>query len=701
MTVQCGLCSKLSVNPFCCLGCETVYSILKERGGLGLDEIPEEKPEQVIRLRFEIEDLFCLYCKDVIEWVLQRTSGIAQVLVDYSTDICIVDYDPRKISEEEVYQKIRTLRYTPKSFEVDEKKSSLQLRLCIAAFFSFNIMMFSYPVLVSFFDESYSLGPLFAWLSFFFSLPLLTYAGIPIFKRALVAGQRGFFGMEALVTIGVFSSFILSSANLFHGSMVVYFDTMGVIITFVLLGKWMEGRAKSSAKTQMKLLFKSIPKRVRVNDQFILIKELRPDDLITALCGEKIGVDGCVEEGQGWLDASLLTGESEPIFVEKGSLIRSGSILIEGLLKYRMNKGKSTLESIVEMVEGSLLKKEIPKTTYFSYFVPSVCLLALFSPDPLSVLLISCPCAIGIAAPLAESKLMDRLLLLGVIVRNRAALRFLGKEAFFVFDKTGTLTTKEWDLKSDLGGYESTIKTLSLHSTHPIAKALKQGLETVPKIELEEIKEVRGEGIVGEGRYFLGSPKWLGIQEECSIAFLEQGKKPIAIHLEDRIKNEAKELLLDLKDVQLFLYSGDRHRKTSSIANQLDIKNFAGDLTPLQKKEKIEALKKEGIVAFVGDGINDAAAIAAADLSFVPMNGSDLTSQAADFLLTKEDLRVISAARRAGRLSFKIRRQNLFWAFFYNMLGIPLAFFGLLNPVVATLFMVISSLMVLFNSKRI
>lgn len=205
---------------------------------------------------------------------------------------------------------------------------------------------------------------------------------------------------------------------------------------------------------------------------------------------------------------------------------------------------------------------------------------------------------------------------------------------------------------------------------------------------------------MAEGRYFLGSPKWLGVEAECSIVFLDKGQDPLLIDLKDRIRPEVKQLLNDLH-CPIHLYSGDRSLRVQEVAKELGINHYQGEMSAQDKMEKIEELQKNGVVAFVGDGMNDAAAIAKASLSFVPLNGSDFSAQASDFLLTKEDLTLIPKARLIGKRGQQILKQNLFWAFFYNLIGIPLAFFGLLSPVLATSLMIISSLTVLLNSKRI
>lgn len=699
MNLQCALCQLpangnyfLQEKPFCCLGCQTVYSMLEERNALQEGEIETEKAEELMRLRFEIEDLFCIYCKEVIEWVLKRTKGIHQAVVDYATDLCIVEYNPRKISQEEVWEKIAGLGYKPKEWEEAERSDPLHLPLGVAAFFSLNIMMSSYPVFVGLWEESYQWGLLFSWVSLFCSLPILLYAALPIFKRAWGAAQQRFLGMEALVSISVLASFSLSVWNLVHNSLVVYFDTLSVLVTLVLAGKWLERKAKRSAKGQMRLLFKSVPKRARVKDRFVLVKDLQEGDIVTTLCGEKIPVDGEVVEGWALLDVALLTGESEPQLVQKGSRVKGGTIVAEGAIHILKSPGKSTVDAIVELVESSLLKKKRRASHFFNYFIPAICLLALFSYDPLAVLLISCPCAIGIAAPLAESKLIDALLRLGILVRNREALAYLGRESHYVFDKTGTLTTKELAVRHDLRGYEPIIKAMADHSIHPVAKALSLAFKEIAGAPLKEIREEKGKGIWAEGRYFLGA------DAEGKLVFCETGKEPIAIELEDRMRADVPRLFSEL-NCTLHLYSGDRKGLVEKVAEALHIADWGAKMTPEEKSRRIEAL--QGITAFVGDGMNDAPAISAATLSFVPVNGSDLAAHSADFLLTKDDLTLIAKARRAALKGQRILRQNLFWAFFYNLLGIPLAFFGLLSPILAALFMLLSSLMVLLNSKRI
>ena len=263
----------------------------------------------------------------------------------------------------------------------------------------------------------------------------------------------------------------------------------------------------------------------------------------------------------------------------------------------------------------------------------------------------------------------------------------LGKESAYVFDKTGTLTTKEFHCTNNLGNYGPIIKSMALHSTHPVARALAK-IEG-PTVPLTNIRELMGKGIVAEnGRYFLGS---------SPLVFMETGLPPIPIDLEDVIRPEVPSLLSSLNGIDLYLYSGDHPRQVESVAKKLGIKTFAAQLSPQEKKERIE--KMEGIVAFVGDGLNDAAAIAAASLSFVPLNGADLTSQAADFLLTKEDLTLIAQARAIAQRGQRVIRHNLFWAFFYNLLGIPIAFLGFLNPIIASIFMVISSLTIVYHSR--
>ena len=353
------------------MGCRTVYTILSSRNELGgihqnplfkaavksglisnsslLDEIRLHQEKSPIReserIYFEISDLWCPSCAEVIRLVLLREKGVRNCVVDYATDLASVDYYPKIISKDTLLGFVQRLGYSPSLFENESKKavnSDLYLRVIIAAFFSSNIMMFAYPIYASYFSvDPYGDTLLFSWLSFFCSLPVLLYSGWPIFKRFFQSIIFGIMGMETLIVIGVLSSFGLSIYDLSLEGTHVYFDSMSVIITFVLLGKIIESRAKFSARETLFRLSKSLPKRGRKlngegKETFVLLKEVRKGDLLVALSGEKIVLDGVVIEGNGTCDESLMTGEAVPLRKRIGEPVVGGTIVCQGRIVYRV-----------------------------------------------------------------------------------------------------------------------------------------------------------------------------------------------------------------------------------------------------------------------------------------------------------------------------------------------------------------------------
>ncbi|MDB2614224.1 cation-translocating P-type ATPase [Chlamydiales bacterium] len=714
-------------EQFCCPGCEAVHTILKGQGVKNFREhalfkesvrggvitnpdLFEELEsgdivEETFLLRFEITNLFCPSCQDLIEWVLKKKKGVVRAVLDYSLDLCVIEYDPRNISKEEIYQVIRRLGYKIQELEAPEKKQvslALYLRLGIASFFE---------------KDSIDWTTLFGGLSFISALPIITYCAYPIYVRAFHGLIRGFLGMELLVTIGVISSFILSTYQLFTGGVYLYYDTLAVIITFVLLGRVLEAKAKFTTKGALISLFRSIPKKGRIGEKIVSIKEIEIGDMVTVYTGERAVLDGVIATGEGFVDESMLTGEAMPVLKKTGDTLLAGSIIQKGWFTFSVTKNEkeSTLQSIVNLIEKSLGKKSQTQKVVdpiVRVFVPLVIFIALMARDfetALSVLLISCPCAIGIARPIVESKLIGLLLELGVVVKNRGALSFLGKEEIVVFDKTGTLTKKKMKIVTDLtklsNSEQSILKTLAKHSIHPIASTLSEALKTISETYLEGIKEVLGKG-VSCADYYMGSSKWYHEIEGVSSSlqgtfFWKKGEAPFTIVMEEEPKDEVMEVLEFMNQQNVYLFSGDASSNVEKLAHKLKISNFSGGLSPLEKQRMVLSLRDKGCLLMCGDGMNDAPSMASADLSFAPFHATEMTRSVADFILNKDDLTLIVQASKWGRFSRKIIYQNLFWAFFYNVIGIPLALFHLLNPIYATFAMMSSSLICLLNAKRL
>lgn len=756
---------------FCCQGCLAVYNVLKIRNQLDnyeenpvfleairfglisnstlLESIRQSRAQlpdgEYEKLHLEIGDLWCPSCAEVIRLMLLCEKGVRNCVVDYATDLASVEFTPRIISKDKILEFIRSLGYQPQLFQSIERKrvtKGLYLRFIIAAFFSLNIMMFAYPIYAGYFDsdlEGYDF--LFAWISLISSLPVVTYSFWPILKRGWGSLKIGLLGMEALVIVGAGTAFGVSVYEMINGRANVYFDSLTVIITFVLLGKIIEARSKFSAKEAMLRLYQSVPKRGRKlfsdgSSKFVPIKEISVGDILVALTGDKIVLDGVIIEGEGACDESLMTGESLPVAKGIGKGILGGTILLQGKISYRVtaNLEQTALQRIIGMVEKDIGVKNVSVRAadeVVRWFVPVVCCIALgvvgwglivglstheIIMRAISVFLISCPCAIGIAAPLAESQLMSELAQLGVIVRNRRALAFLGRETLFVFDKTGTVTEGYFHVLDGLEGLDthqlSYLKALSSQSNHPTALAISREIP-FDGFKLESTLEVVGKGMIGEhkgNRYLLGSDLFLrnhGIDVSSSgisttVYFAENKTLLTLITLGDSIRSGVKEVVRALSPVKTVLLSGDGEKPVEAVAKECGFGSWLWNYSPLQKQEYIHQQKRRGeIVCMMGDGINDAPALTAAHAGISVVSATDVSIQVSDILLTTDRLEVVQKMRVLAKKGRKIVNQNLFWAFFYNCIGIALAASGTLTPLFAAVAMVASSLMVLGNARRI
>lgn len=768
---------------FCCHGCHAVYQILSVKGELAtyqehpifeqairaglisnpqlLEEMasrPSDFPqEELKKIYFEIEEMWCPSCAEVIKWMLLRKPGVRQCVIDYTTDLASIEYSQRYLSKNEIFKTIEELGYRPLPLQGAERRPvsfALWLRFTIAAFCALNIMMFSYPVYATYFEsDENGYARLLVWLSFFTSLPVVSYCAWPIWRRFVHSFRARILGMETLVVMGVGSAFGLSVFHLLQGSIHVYFDSMSVIIALVLLGKIIESRAKFSAKDSILCLARSTPRRGRKcfadgSQKFVPLKEIAVGDTLAIFTGEKAVLDGVVIKGEGSCDESLMTGEALPVMKKAGDPVLGGTFLQNGALIYRVTTEleETALHKIIDLVEQDIGHKSSYvryADRIVRYFVPVVTLIALsaggaaffFASDlpwesrfahgvirAVSVLLISCPCAIGIAAPLAESYLMHGLAKLGALVRNRGCLARLGRETVFVFDKTGTVTEGRFNVMAGLTALSSDaralLKGLAKQSNHPIARATATAISEAPA-PVDKIEEVAGRGLKGfsEGVLCLfGSfdflqqqgvavaPEALSSEAEIATAvyFSVDRQKPFKIMLGDCVRPDAQALIEELKPLKRVLLSGDSESAVKAVAERCGFDAYKARAHPLEKRAFIDALRSEGeVVCMLGDGINDAPALTAASLGISVVSATDISIQVSDILLTTERLGVVSQVRALGKRGQRIIQQNLFWAFFYNVIGIGLACMGYLSPLFAASAMVLSSFIVLFNAKRL
>lgn len=734
-------------NAFCCRGCRTVWHLLTAKGiakdflshpvyiqavasGLISNPLLKQDVKEAAdkkRLLLEIREMWCPSCAEVIEILLPMEKGVLSCHVDYTTDLSRIEYDPKKTHPENIFLFIKSLGYTPLHLEnILSRKSekTLSLRFFVAAFCSLNVMMFSYPLYATYFSyEPEGWGDLLGWFSLAFSLPVITYSAWPIFRRFYSSLLTGLYGMESLVVIGTLSALVLSLYNLMQGSNEVYFDTLTVLIALVLFGKIIESKTKLSAKEAFYTLSRSLPQRARKNGVFVSIKDINPGDVIECLTGERVPLDGLIEKGEALINESARTGESLPLLKKQGDNIEAGCSLESGTLSIRIVEGTSFLERIVETC---MLNIE-HKSQYIRVldplvrlFVPAVLLYALIIyvatgslPHVLAVLLISCPCAIGIAAPLVESRLIQKLAEEGAIIRNRGALFKLPSINLWAFDKTGTLTEGNLqvfglELLSDVE--RSLLKSLAVKSCHPVSRALSLAI-VEQEHPLDDIFEIQGEGVRGrhqENPLYLGSAKFMAkqnialpiIEDNTTEVWFYCEQKVIRITLHDKTKEEAHQVLTKLQPT--LILSGDKKGRVEVVAIEVGAENFRGELSPTEKQLAIRAYKKQNQhVCFVGDGLNDAPALTEADIGIATASSLGLAQAACDILLTTPSLNVLLTLKDLSKKATRLIHQNLFWAFIYNVVGLVLAGVGLLTPIFAAFAMTASSLIVIVNSMRL
>lgn len=561
------------------------------------------------------------------------------------------------------------------------------------------------------------LGPSFASSHCFF--PFLSSFGqlFPFGERATMGSSIDLLGWKHSFFLGVGSSFIYSLLSLYKGEGEVYFDSMTMVIVFVLLGKLIESKVKWTAKESLFFMHRALPRRGRKRfdngDKFVSIKEFKPRDRLVVLTGEKIVLDGKIVEGRATIDESLMTGEAIPVEKGAGDRVIGGSVLQSGWLVAQVDGDEKTssLYHILEAVADPLnaKKREVgPLNSLLKWFVPLIVFLSLMTADfdrGIATLLIACPCAIGIAIPLAESKWIFRLSEQGIVVRNRAVLPLIGKQTLWAFDKTGTLTEGKLTLSSKLPEENlAVLKALAMHSQHPVSQAVYQAI-SAKAAKLDSVEEVIGKGVKGwvDGKmYLLGSAEFVGYRtcgSEKTTAFFSNPQQVYRLEFEDSLREGAKELVQEIKSV---LLSGDQSKVVERVAKELNLKHWKGEMSPEDKREYIQERQREGeIIAMMGDGVNDAPALAQANLSLTPFSATDISRAASDLYLTKPGLSQLKVLSKIGQRGNRIVKQNLFWAFFYNVIGVGLAFFGFLTPLFATSAMVLSSLIVIFNSKRL
>jgi len=621
-------------------------------------------------------------------------------------------------------------------------------------------------------------APWSRWAQFLLSTPVVLWAGWPFFVRGARSFRSGHWNMFTLIAVGVGAAWIYSIIAIFlpgifpeamraHGVVDLYFEAAAVIVVLVLVGQVLELRARARTSGAIKALLNlSPPTALRItdgNDQEIPLAEVKVGDRLRVRPGAKIPVDGVVEEGASSIDESMLTGESMPVEKKSGDHVTGGTVNGTGSLIVRAEKigSETMLARIVNMVaEAQRSRAPIQGLAdkVAGIFVPTVVAVAaitfaiwfFFGPEPrlayaivnaVAVLIIACPCALGLATPMSIMVGVGRGAQAGVLVKNAEALELLGKVEWLVVDKTGTLTEGRPQLVDvvPLEGFDDKTlvqlaASLERSSEHPLAAAVVRGAEArkLALLDSAEFRSVTAGGVAGNvaGRKVLvGKVKFIEAEGiavppptvERASALQAEGKTVLFVAIDGRaagllavadpIKETSREAVSDLHrlGIKLVMATGDNRRTAESVAKQLGLDRFEAEVEPADKIRLVESLKEGGKrVAMAGDGINDAPALATADVGVAMGTGTDVAMESAGVTLVKGDLRGIAKAIHLSRATMRNIRQNLFFAFIYNVLGVPIAagilypFFGLLlSPMIAGAAMSLSSVSVITNALRL
>ncbi len=725
------------------------------------------------KIILQIEGMTCSACSSGLEKYLKKQEGIEIVSVNLVMANASICYDDTQVTVEKIEEWIQKAGF--KSLgefkEINERKENRKEKY---VFFLFSVLAFLLLYIAMghmFHLPSFSIidiekNPIGYTFCLFLNALLFMGYGFPILKNGYKNLIHKTPNMDTLVSIGVVSSFLYSTYTMFlivKGNLQevhhLYFEASAMVLYFVKLGRTIDRISKDKTKEAIGKLVKITPDQARIRvdekEKQVTIDMIKKGDILIGKPGDKIAVDGEITIGKTHIDESFLTGESKPKKKGVGDKVMAGSINYDGYIEYKAEKigRESTISEMVKMVlEASNHKVSLAKLadTISSYFVPIVFLLAFLTffvylvlgysfedsfTSFLTILVVACPCSLGLATPLAQVIAEGICIENGILVKKGFVLEQAKKIDTIVFDKTGTLTygkpkmkhvffytnEKEKEIFQKVGSLES-------KSSHPIGRAFTMYLKEhkIEKVNIDLFQNIEGMGIIGtiaNEEWLIGNGKIIekyniqnahkvqerNLKEEgCSIVYVVRNRKIIALlGLNDVVREEAREVvqIANQRKIHTIMLTGDSKGIAFKIANEIGIKEVIADVLPIEKTKIIKTLKKEGrFVLMCGDGINDAPALVTSDIGMSVREGSSIAIDAADVILTKTDLYGIIKLLDISKETIRKMKQNLFWAFFYNILMIPIAMglllpFGIsIHPMLASLAMVCSSLTVIINT---
>ncbi|MDD2853194.1 MAG: heavy metal translocating P-type ATPase metal-binding domain-containing protein [Desulfuromonadaceae bacterium] len=769
---------------FCCRGCHGAYHLICAAGldsfylrsdravpTVGEADVSRYTEAELLKhlvpegdvCRFDIliHGITCPSCVWLLERMMTRMTGVESVSISYSGGIASLRFDPAQVTPLELFSVITSLGYTPRPYSADQsekdakrERDDLLLRFGTALFLTMQLMAYSYALYAGYFQGiDGAMKQLLQYVSLLVTTPVVFYSGWPFLAGAWRSIKTAAPGMDLLIALGALSAWLYSVWALFTGQE-TYFESAAMIVTFILIGRLLEISVRRKAMSGISSLYAAAPQRATLveeeGDRTIEVDAVRPGDLLLVRQGERFPVDCLIVEGATEVDQSLATGESQPVLLTTGDEVRSGCVNVAAPVTVQALRpaGQSYLMRVAALVQMAQAGKPILQKLadrVSGWFVLAVIFLALLVAAvrllllgdstgtafmaALSIILIACPCAMGLAVPAAVLAACSRSATLGIILRGGDVIERLASINSVLFDKTGTVTcglpgVVQFDTYPGHAGtcVLQSAATVEELASHPLARAI-VGYAAEQGYRPESCRDfcsIPGRGISGvlpDGRRVLcGSLDFL--QEQGIVADLDQqhdgsasavlvaidGELAGRFLLVDQLRKGAGDVMSALVAVNMSiaLISGDHQLTVERIAAETGIAVARGAMTPNQKLEYVTELHEQGRrVLMVGDGINDAPALAAATVSCSLSDSSDIALENADVIISENNLMRIATAYHISRATMTIIKQNLAWAFVYNIVGIPLAMAGILTPVYAAVAMTASSLLVSLNSLRL
>jgi Cu2+-exporting ATPase len=776
---------------FCCAGCRGAYRLIHDEeldryyAERRWNEVGPPPPAAIDLAAFRaavreeggtaeldllVDGIRCASCVWLNERLLSRTPGVLSARVSYATHRARIRFDPARTSLAALLERITTAGYAPRPWSDSARRAAgraevrdLLVRLGTAAFLVSQLMIYQTVLYAgSFQGIDPATRRLMEWISLGLTLPVFLYSGAPFLRATARSLRHGALGMDALVVAGSGAALLTSAHGMLRGGE-VYFDTAAMIPTLVLAGRLVEAAARGRASEAVFRLAALQPRearRVRAAAGGGLVREpvpvsaLAPGDRIEVIPGERIPADGEVVEGLSEVDESLVTGEPAPVEKSPGAQVVGGTVNRFGALLVevrRVGEG-SVLAGIVRAVEEAQARKprlQAVADRVVGVFVPALLVVAagtaagwLAAGAPLeraimigiSVVVIACPCALGLATPIAVLVATGQAGARGILLRSGEALERAAKVTDAILDKTGTLTRGRpavaeavpLDPSVTTGELLSLAAAAERRSEHHLGTAVREAAGALPgpAAEPSAFRAVPGRGVVAtvEGEEILVGNRALLAERgvvlsaeaealaaareargDTVVLVVRGGRVAGLLSLADPVRPEASPALAALRALGLEprILSGDAERTTAAVARALGLPHTAG-ASPTAKREEVERLQRTGRrVLFAGDGLNDAPALGQADVGVAVGRGTDVTLESADAILVRDDLSLLPDLIRLSRRTIAVIRQNVFWAFFYNAVAVPLAVAGLLHPIVAAAAMAASSLFVVGNSLRL